>query len=82
MQTKTFKELEAEAVRDSQALKFRGASLPGLYVPGTTATLTKEQAVARALEADPEVYARYRAEHNARALVNTLKAAGVQIVQR
>jgi len=38
--------------------------------------------VARALEADPEVYARYRAEHNARTLVNTLKAAGVQIVQR
>ena len=82
MQTKTFKELEAEAVRDAEALKFRGASLPGLYVPGTTATLTKEQAVARALEADPEVYARYRAEHNARALVNTLKAAGIQIVQR
>ncbi len=82
MQTKTFKELEAEAVRDAQALKFRGASLPGLYVPGTNATLTKEQAVARALEADPEVYARYRAEHNARTVVNTLKAAGVQIVQR
>jgi phosphopantothenate synthetase len=82
MQTKTFKELENEAARDAAALKFRGASLPALYVPGTTATLTKEQAVARALEADPEVYARYRAEHNARALVNTLKAAGVQIVQR
>ena len=82
MQTKTFKELEAEAARDAAALKFRGASLPGLYVPGTTAALTKEQAVARALEADPEVYEQYRAEHNARTLVNTLKAAGIQIVQR
>jgi phosphopantothenate synthetase len=82
METKTFKQLEAEAARDAAALKFRGANLPGLYVPGTTAALTKEQAVARALEADPEVYARYRAEHNARTLVNTLRAAGIQIVQR
>jgi hypothetical protein len=82
MQTKTFKELEVEAARDAQVLKFRGANLPGLYVPGTTATLTKEQAVARALEADPDVYARYRAEHNARTLVNALRAAGIQIVQR
>lgn len=82
MQTKTFKELEVETARDAQVLKFRGATLPGLYVPGTTAALTKEQAVARALEADPEVYAQYRAEHNARALVNTLRAAGVEIVQR
>ena len=36
----------------------------------------------RRLEADPDLYARYRAEHNARALVNTLRAAGIQIVQR
>lgn len=82
METKTFKQLDAEAARDAAALKFRGASLPGLYVPGTTAALTKEQAVARALEADPEVYAQYRAEHNARMLVDTLQAAGVQIVKR
>ena len=82
MQTKTFKQLEAEAARDATVLKLRGASLPGLYVPGAAATLTKEQAIARALEADPDVYARYRAEHNARTLVNTLRAAGIQIVQR
>lgn len=82
METKTFKQLEAEAARDAAALKFHGASLPALYVPGATATLTKEQAVARALEADPEVYARYRVEHNARMVVNTLRAAGVQFVQR
>ncbi len=56
--------------------------MPAMYVPGAAAALTKEQAIARALEADPEIYARYRAEHNARALVNTLRAAGVQIVQR
>ena len=69
-------------MRDARALKFRGASLPAMYGPGAAAALTKEQAIARALAADPEIYARYRAEHNARALVNTLRAAGVQIVQR
>jgi hypothetical protein len=53
-----------------------------LYVPGAAAAPTQEQAIARALEADPDVYARYRAEHNARVLVNTLRAAGIQIVQR
>ena len=82
METKTFRQIEAEATRDAQALKFRGASLPGLYVAGAATAPTKEQAIARALEADPEVYARYRAEHNARSLVNTLRAAGIQIVQR
>ena len=82
METKTFKQIEAEAMRDAVVLKFRGASLPALYVPGAAAAPTKEQAIARALEADPDVYARYRAEHNARVLVNTLRAAGIQIVQR
>ena len=82
METKTFKQIEVEAARDAQALKFRGASLPALYVPGAVAAPTKEQAIARALETDPDAYARYRAEHNARALVNTLRAAGVEIVQR
>ena len=82
MENRTFKQIETEAVRDAQVLKFRGASLPALYVPGAVAAPTKEQAIARALETDPEVYARYRAEHNARVLVNTLRAAGIQIVQR
>lgn len=82
METKTFRQIEAEATRDAMALRFRGASLPALYVPGAATAPTKEQAIARALEADPDVYARYRAEHNARALVNTLRAAGIQIVQR
>jgi hypothetical protein len=81
VETKTFRQIEAEATRDAMALRFRGASLPGLYVPGAAAAPTKEQAIARALEGDPEVYARYRAEHNARVLVNTLRAAGIQIVQ-
>ena len=81
MENRTFKQIETEAVRDAQVLKFRGASLPALYVPGAVAAPTKEQAIARALEeTDPEVYARYRAEHNARVLVNTLRAAGIQIV--
>jgi hypothetical protein len=82
VETKTFKQIEVEATRDAQALKFRGASLPALYVPGAATAPTKEQAIARALETDPDIYARYRAEHNARALVNTLRAAGIEIVQR
>ena len=81
METKTFKQLEAEAARDAAALKLRGASLPALYVPGATAALTKEQAVARALEADPEVYAAYRAQHNARTIVRTLEAAGLRLAR-
>jgi hypothetical protein len=53
-----------------------------LYVAGATTTLTKEQAVARALEADPEVYGTYRKQHNARAILAGLEAAGVQITYR
>jgi hypothetical protein len=82
VENKTFKQIEVEAMRDAVALKFRGASLPALYVPGAIAAPTKEQAIARALEADPELYARYRAEHDARTLVNTLRAAGIQIIER
>jgi len=40
--------------------------------------ITKEQAVAQALEANPEVYAAYRARHNAGPMIAQLEAAGIQ----
>ena len=40
---------------------------------------TKEQAFARLIEANPDVYAAYRTQHNAQALVAALQAAGVQL---
>jgi len=40
---------------------------------------TKEQAFSRLLECNPEVYASYRAQHNAKPLLATLKAAGLNI---
>jgi len=40
--------------------------------------ITKEQAVAQALEDNPEVYAAYRANHNAAPLVAQLEAAGIK----
>ena len=40
--------------------------------------ITKEQAVAQALEANPEVYAAYRARHNAGPMIAQLEAAGIK----
>jgi hypothetical protein len=82
METKTFKQIEAEAASIARSLRNQSASLPALYVQGESCKLTKEQAIARALEADPAIYEAYRRQHNARALINTLKAAGVQIIER
>lgn len=41
--------------------------------------VTKEQAFAKMLEANPEVYAAYRTQHNAKALLASLEAAGIQL---
>jgi hypothetical protein len=41
---------------------------------------TKEQAYARLLQLHPEAYAEYRIQHNAKAVVETLRAAGVRLV--
>ncbi len=81
MQVKTFKEIEIEAARDAQALKFRGASMPGLYVPGATAAPTKERAIASYYECNPEAYAEYRRRHNAQAVIATLEAAGIRLAR-
>lgn len=81
MQVKSFKEVEIEAARDAQALKFRGASLPGLYVPGATAAPTKERAIASYYESNPEAYAAYRRQHNAGHVIATLEAAGIRLAR-
>lgn len=44
--------------------------------------VTKEQAFAQMLQANPEAYGAYRAQHNAKALLGQLEAAGVQITFR
>jgi capsid assembly protease len=44
--------------------------------------VTKEQAFAQMLEANPEAYASYRAQHNAKGLLGQLEAAGVQFTVR
>ena len=78
--TARMQDLEAEAT--AFARQNKGATMDNLYVHGQSRGVTKEQAVARALEAHPETYAAYRNHHNAAALVRTLQNAGLQIVQR
>jgi len=78
--TARMQDLEAEAT--AFARQNKGATMDNLYVHGQSRGVTKEQAVARALEAHPETYAAYRNQHNAAALVRTLQNAGLQIVQR
>ncbi len=43
--------------------------------------VTKEQAYVAVLEANPEVYAAYREQHNAAPLMAQLKAAGIKVQQ-
>ncbi len=78
--TARMQDLEAEAT--AFARQNKGATMDNLYVHGQSRGVSKEQAVARALEAHPETYAAYRNQHNAAALVRTLQNAGLQIVQR
>ena len=73
-------DVEAEAL--AFARQNRGAVMENLYVPGQSRGVTKEQAVARMLEAHPEAYAAFRDEHNGAALVRTLQKAGYEIVRR
>ena len=81
--TKAYQEIEREAMREAQALKFRGGSLPPLYAHGAAnAPCTKEAAIARHYEENPEDYAAYRAQHNAKALIATLVAAGIRLASR
>jgi capsid assembly protease len=70
-------ETQAEAL----ARQNRGNSMRNLYGFGES-PMTKERAYAQALEANPEAYAAYRAQHNARTLVATLEAAGYRLSPR
>lgn len=70
-------ELEAQAV--SLTRQNRGQVTAGLYVSGTASKVTKERAYAQMLEEHPEAYAAFRAQHNAKALIATLEAAGVRL---
>ncbi len=70
-------ELEAQA--QSFARQNRGQVTPSLYVNGSAAKVTKERAYAAMLEEHPEAYSAFRAQHNAKALIATLEAAGVRL---
>jgi hypothetical protein len=74
---KKFADIEAEA---RAAIRTNGnSSIPGVYVRETTAKTTPERLIAESLEADPEAYAEYRAQHNSHQLLNALRDAGVKI---
>jgi hypothetical protein len=69
--------LTSEATAFARANRFTEAS--NLYVPGKRKGTTPEQAVASALENNPEIYGQYRARHNAKALIAQLQGAGVSV---
>jgi ClpP class serine protease len=73
------RELEAQAV--AFARQNHGQVTAAMYVPGSTAKMTKERAYAQMLEEDPQLYEAYRNAHNARALVRTLEAAGIRLAR-
>ncbi len=72
---------EIEAQDTSYARQNRGQVTQGMYVNGVTTKVTKERAYAAMLEEHPEAYAAFRAQHNAKALVATLEAAGIRLAR-
>jgi hypothetical protein len=62
-------------------LRHRGQATPSVYVPGTEAKMTRERAYAAMLEEDPEAYAAYRAQHNAKGVIDALGAAGIRLAR-
>ncbi len=71
------KQLETEA--SAAVLRSRGTVTSALYVPGETRGITKEQAMARTLEDNPDVYETYRRAHNAAPVLRALRDAGIQV---
>jgi hypothetical protein len=69
--------IEAEAAVMVRENSFKTTS--GVYVPSERRGLTREQAFAAAMESRPELYADYRRQHNAAAIVAQLEAAGITI---
>lgn len=76
-QAASIKQIEADAAVFSR--QNFGAISPSLYVPGGNTKVTKERAYAAMLEANPEAYAQYRAQHNAAPTIAALKAAGYEL---
>ena len=62
------------------ARQSRGTITSGVYVPGEH-KVTKERAVASALESSPDLYAAYRAAHNAAPIIRQLQDAGIELRQ-
>ena len=73
------KDLEAQAI--ALARQNRGQVNEPVYVAGSTAPASKERIFAAMLEAQPEAYAAFRAQHNAKVLVAQLEAAGVRLTR-
>ncbi len=72
---------EVEAQAQAFARQNKGQVTPAMYVPGAATKVTKERAYAAMLEEHPEAYAAFRAQHNARALIGTLEAAGIRLAR-
>ena len=70
-------ELDASA----HYLRTRGQMTPGLYVDGSATKMTKERAYAAMLEEHPEAYAAFRAQHNAKGVIDALGAAGIRLAR-
>jgi hypothetical protein len=68
-------QLETEATLTARQSK--GTVQANLYVAGESRGITKEQAYARTLEANPEAYEVFRKAHNAAPMVKALRDAGV-----
>ena len=78
--TANMQALEAEAV--AFARQNANQQTPNLYAAaGGVTKMTKERAAAQMLEANPEAYRQFRAQHNAKTLVATLEAAGYRLAQ-
>ncbi len=78
-QTPTLKVFETSAARVMQ--QSGGRLTPNLYSPNGETKMTKERAYAAMLEENPEAYEAFRREHNAKAIVTTLEAAGIRIAR-
>lgn len=73
--TDAFSEIEREA--KTRVRTQRGLT-GNLYVQnGGSTRLSEARAVAEALENDPEIYTQYKQAHNARPVLEQLRAAGV-----
>ena len=72
--------LERTAFAESRT---RRTHTPNLYVRDGNSVLSSkpsaERLISEALEADPDVYAQYRDQHNAGAILHTLAKAGIKL---